>query len=252
MVDPTQRFSSRVENYIKYRPGYPPAVLDLLERECGIGRGSVVADLGSGTGIFAAQLLDRGCTVLAVEPNLEMREAAERLLEKKPQFKSIAASAEATTIPNQCVDAITVAQAFHWFDRDRARAEFERILKPRGWIALIWNSRRVDTSPFLQAYERLLLTHGTDYAAVNHREISDEAIAEFFTPATVAKATFFNVQRFDYDGLEGRLLSSSYTPEEGDPRRAELRQALRAIFDAHQLDGVVDFEYDTEVYYGQL
>ena len=169
--DPTQRFSSRVENYVRFRPGYPPAVLDVLRAECALTRDSVVADVGSGTGIFSEFLLGAGCTVLGVEPNDEMRRAAEGTLARQTRFRSVPGTAEATTLPERSVDLVTAAQAFHWFDRARTRAEFRRILKPRGWTALVWNDRQLDSTPFLRGYEALLQRFGTDYLAVLDREI---------------------------------------------------------------------------------
>jgi SAM-dependent methyltransferase len=227
MPDPTQRFSNRVENYVKYRPGYPPAILDLLTAKCGLTRTAVTADLGSGTGILTTLLLNNGGRVFGVEPNPEMRAAGERLLAGCPNFTSVAGTAEATTLPEHSLDLITAGQAFHWFDRGKARAEFLRILKPGGRVALLWNDRNISDRPFFQAYERLLITYGTDYTAVNHKT-------------------------FDFAGLTGRLLSSSYAPEAGDPRHEPMLRALQSLFAAHQTNGTVTFDYDTTVYYGRL
>src|SRR5262245_17011202 len=132
--DSTTRFSTRVENYVKYRPGYPPAVVDLLRRECPLSDASVVVDVGSGTGILTELFLKYGHPVFAVEPNEEMRKAAERLLGDRAGFHSIVGTAEATTLPDCSVDLISAGQAFHWFDRERAHREFVRILKPGGWV----------------------------------------------------------------------------------------------------------------------
>ncbi|HEX8476120.1 MAG TPA: methyltransferase domain-containing protein [Pyrinomonadaceae bacterium] len=252
MTDATRRFSNRVENYIKYRPTYPPDVIDLLARECGLTSDSVVADVGSGTGILSEMFLRNGNRVYGVEPNREMREAGERLLRDYANFKSIDASAEATTLADASVDFIIAGQAFHWFDMQRARREFARISKPRGWVVLVWNDRLMDASPFLVAYERLLLDYGTDYAAVNHRQIDATAIGCFFGAGEFKLKKFHNRQVFDFESLRGRLLSSSYTPEVGHTNFAPMLDALRTIFDAHQADGVVAFEYETLVYYGQL
>ena len=252
MLNPTQRFSSRVENYVKYRPAYPAAVLDLLAAECGLSPASVIADVGSGTGILSHLLLERGSRVIGVEPNREMREAGERLLAVYPRFASVAAQAEATTLPEHSVDFVTAGQAFHWFDAPRARTEFERILKPGGWAVLVWNARRTASTAFLRAYEALLLTFGTDYTTVDHANVGEGDIRAFFGPGGYRHASFDNQQVFDFEGLKGRLLSSSYTPDPGDPRHAPMLAELRHIFDAHQVDGKVVFEYDTDVSYGHL
>jgi SAM-dependent methyltransferase len=252
MTDPTRRFSSRVDNYAKYRPGYPPAVRELLETECGLRSDMLIADIGSGTGLLAQVFLANGNRVFGVEPNREMREAGERLLQEAPGFTSVDGTAEATTLPSQSIDMITAGQAFHWFDRARVRAEFERILKPGGWVVLVWNDRRTASTPFLAAYERLLETYATDYAQVNHKQIDQATIAAFFAPGAANIRKFENRQLFDFDGLKGRLLSSSYTPEPGHPNHQPMLDALGAIFDAHQANGQVAFEYDTTVYYGKL
>src|SRR5258708_2582165 len=144
----TSRFSDRVENYVRYRPGYPPGVLQALRDDCGLAPGHVIADIASGTGIWTRMLLENGNPVFGVEPNTEMREAGERLLAAFPKFTSVAGNAEATTLPDHSVDFITAAQAAHWFDRERARLEFVRILKSRGWLALLWNDRLTRSTPF--------------------------------------------------------------------------------------------------------
>jgi SAM-dependent methyltransferase len=251
MIDSTQRFSSRVENYIKYRPGYPSAILDLLQAKCGLTGASVVADIGSGTGILTELFLRNGNPVFAVEPNREMREAAERLLGKYPNFTSISGTAETTTLENQSVDFITASQAFHWFDREQARREFHRILKPGGWTVLIWNEREL-TGAFAKDYELLLRTYGTDYEAANHKHTDAKMIDPFFGANGFELGGFPNRQIFDWEGLRGRLLSSSYAPEPGHSKHIPMLEALKALFSRYQTDGTVAFEYDTRVYYGQL
>ena len=162
MINPTLRFTGRVENYVKYRPGYPAGIIETFVKECGLTAGSVVADIGSGTGILSEVFLKNGNRVFGVEPNHEMREAGSRLLGKYAGFMSVDGAAEATTLEDCSVDFVTAGQAFHWFDRQRARKEFVRILKPNGWVTLIWNERLTDTSPFLRAYEDLLRRYGID------------------------------------------------------------------------------------------
>lgn len=252
MSNTTERFSNRVENYIKYRPSYPPQVIDLLRDECGLASDSLIADVGSGTGIFARLLLENGCQVFGIEPNEPMREAAEKLLADYPKFTSIAAPAEATPLPDDSVDLITAAQAFHWFDRDKAKLEFRRILKPGGYLVLIWNERLTDTTLFLREYEKLLLDYSTDYTQVNHTQIDDTVLSEFFAPSSYQIRTFENRQLFDYEGLQGRLLSSSYAPPQDHPSAASMLAELRRIFDANQQKGTVSFDYETKVYFGVL
>jgi len=247
----TVRFSDRVDDYIRYRPGYPREVVELLRTDCGLRPGHAIADIASGTGAFTRLLLENGNRVFAVEPNQEMREAGIRLLASHRGLTSIDGTAEATTLPATSVNFITAAQAAHWFDRDRARAEFARILKPGGWCVLIWNERRTDATAFLRDYEQLLLTYGTDYKEVRH-ERTTAVIHEFFAPAHYEEKTFGLCQQFDYEGTAGRLLSSSYAPLAGHPNHEPMMQELRQIVRAHAQDGVITFEYKTRVYFGKL
>jgi len=247
----TSRFSDRVDNYVRYRPGYPAEVVLALKQECGLAPSDVVADIASGTGIWTRALLEHGSRVFGVEPNAEMREAGERLLAAFPRFNSVAGTAEATTLPDHSVDLVTAAQAAHWFDRERARREFIRILKPGGWLVLLWNERITDSTRFLRDYEQLLLTYGTDYEDVRH-ERTTAAVNEFFDPHPYQERVFAMRQEFDYAGVEGRLLSSSYAPGRGHPRHAPMLLELHRIFDAGSVEGKVAFEYKTRVYFGRL
>jgi ubiquinone/menaquinone biosynthesis C-methylase UbiE len=248
---PTARFSDRVENYVRYRPGYPAEVLELLRLECGLQPSHVVADVASGTGIFTRLLLENGNSVFAVEPNLEMREMGLHQLDAFDRLVSVTGTAEETTLRSASVDFVTSAQAAHWFDLPRARTEFVRILRPDGWCVLIWNERRTASTPFLREYENLLLTYATDYKDVRH-ERTTAMIHEFFAPTAYQERVSSLIQRFDYEGLAGRLLSSSYAPLEGHSSHAPMMQELQRIFRAHAKDGKVEFEYDTRVYYSQL
>ncbi len=249
--DPTQRFSSRVDNYVRYRPDYPLEVLYLLKNECGLTPDSVIADIASGTGLFTRLLLENGNRVFGVEPNADMRGAGEQFLAQYPHFTSVAGTAEATTLPDQSVDLVTAAQAAHWFDRGKARREFLRILKPQGWTVLLWNERRTDSTPFLRDYEQLLLSYGTDYQEVRHERTTAE-ISDFFAPAPFQSRELEMRQELDYSALEGRLLSSSYTPGPDHPTYESMLRELRRMFDAHRVNGRVALEYNTLVYYGRL
>ncbi len=251
MSSPTERFTSRVETYVKYRPGYPAEVIELLRSECGLTPASIVADVGSGTGIFSELLLKNGNLVIGVEPNEAMRGAAESLLREYSRFQSVNGSAEDTTLPNASVNLITAGQAFHWFDAAAARNEFVRILKSGGFVALIWNDRRLDSTAFLREYETLLRDYGTDYAKVQEFDPMDH-IASFFAPQSFKQREFPNRQEFDFTGFKGRVLSASYTPEPGNPKFEPMIKALQDLFDSHEENGRVTFEYDTRVFYGQL
>jgi SAM-dependent methyltransferase len=249
---PRERFSSRVVDYVRSRPGYPPGVIGILEEEIGLCQGAVLADIGSGTGLSAEPFLREGYTVHCVEPNRAMREAGEAYLGRYPGFHSVDGTAEATGLAAQSVDYVLAAQAFHWFDRPRVQREFARILRPSGWVVLLWNTRRIDGSPFLRAFEALLQAHGTDYREVRHANIKVTELEAFFAPGMLTRRVLDNVQHFDREGLRTRLSSMSYTPAPDDPRHAPMMAALDRLFDAHQVDGRVSMEYDTEVYFGRL
>src|SRR5262245_44368856 len=252
MPDPTSRFSDRVTDYIRTRPGYPPAVLDLLRTETGLTPTTLVADIGSGTGISAEMFLRNGNTVFGVEPNREMREAGEALLARYANFHSVTGSAEATSLPDASVDLVVAGQAFHWFDATRARTEFRRVMRPGGFVGLMWNTRRAGTTPFLQAYEELLPHFGTDYCEVVHTNVNQSALAAFFGPGGFRSHKLANEQVFDREGLRGRLRSSSYTPAVGHPNHEPMMRELDHIFDEHNDGGTVRFQYDTELYIGRL
>jgi ubiquinone/menaquinone biosynthesis C-methylase UbiE len=252
MIDPTQRFSSRVENYVKYRPGYPIEVITTLREECQLTSASVIADIGSGTGILTELFLTNGNPVYAIEPNAEMRAAGERLLAEYPRLHSLAGRAEATTLADQSVDFIVAGQAFHWFDHERTRHEFTRILKPGGWVLLVWNERETQATPFLAAYEELLQRFSVDYAQVDHRQVDPVALGAFYGPKGFKTRSFNHQQVFDFAGIRGRLLSSSYAPEPGHLNYEPMLAELEKIFQAHQVDSQIAFVYDTKMYFGLL
>ena len=248
---PTERFSNRVENYAKYRPGYPPEILDCLRRNCGFTPSWVVADIGSGTGLLSELFLSAGNRLFGVEPNPDMRRAGEACLRDCRQFVSVAGKAEATNLAAGSVDLIAAGQAFHWFDRHTARPEFERILKPGGWVAIIWNERLTST-PFLRDYEQLLLRYSGEYPRIDHRNVTQRDLEQFFNPGRFQTATFSNQQVFDWDGLRGRALSSSYTPVEGQDGHVAMMREMEEIFKRRAENGSVIFEYETKMYYGQF
>jgi SAM-dependent methyltransferase len=251
-ADPKERFSNRVEDYVRYRPGYPRAILDLLREECGLAPESIVADIGSGTGLLTQLFLENGNLVYGVEPNAAMRQAGEAFLKNHARFRSVAGSAEATTLPGASVDFVLAGQAFHWFEPKAARAEFVRVLRPRGWVAVIWNERKKDDTAFLREYETFLRTFGTDYEKVSEKYPQDRPMRSFFGSGAGGKKSFANEQVFDCDGLRGRLLSSSYSPAQGHPQHEPMLAALQRLFRAHAQDDRVKFTYVTHVYYGQL
>lgn len=251
MSSTVERFSNRVENYVKYRPGYPPEVLESFRTEMNLTQASAIADIGSGTGISAKVFLENGNTVYGVEPNAAMRDAAENFLQEFPKFESVDGTAENTTLKDDSVDFVTAAQAFHWFDPAKTRAEFSRILRANGYVVLIWNERLLDANDFLREYEKLLIKYGTDYETVRHDNIDPDKLKEFFQDDFSHK-TFRNIQTVDFDGLKGRVLSSSYMPTETDELFEPMIIELQALFDKYAENGKIDILYDTNIFYSQL
>jgi len=251
-ADAKQRFSNRVADYVRYRPGYPRGVLDLLRAECALRPDSVIADIGSGTGLLTKLFLENGNQVFGVEPNAEMREAGEEFLRGYKTFTSVSASAEATTLAAASVDFVTAGQAFHWFDPKAARREFARILKAGGWVVVIWNDRRLEETQFGRDYESLLVRFGNDYTKVKDAYPDADHIRDFFGENKFVERDLPNEQIFDWDGLRGRLRSSSYAPAEGHPNFAPMMAELEGIFRAAEQNGVVGMQYFTRIYFGPL
>ena len=202
-----------------------------------------------GTGIFTRLLLDHGNVVHAIEPNDGMRAAAEAALGSNSNFVSINATAEATTLPDHSVDLVATAQAFHWFDPDPTRREFNRILKPGGWVLIVFNTRRDRESAFMQAYEDFLHENAVDYPHVDHRRVDEERLRAFFGDYREWRGQHTRVH--DLQGVMGLSSSSSYTPAPDHPRHAAFYDSLRRLFAEHQKDGHVEFLYQTEAYLGR-
>jgi SAM-dependent methyltransferase len=250
IADSVERFSARVSNYVRFRPGYPAGVADLLRRECAPAPEALIADIGSGTGFLARTLLDGGFRVIGVEPNHDMRAAGDEILRDCAGFKSVNGTAEATTLEEASCDLAVAGQAFHWFNVERTRSEWRRILKPNCCAALIWNERSQRTDA-MREVEEVIDRFATDHDG-SIREGGRGRIAEFFSPAAVSAAEFPNHQEFDFDGLKGRVYSCSYIPHEDDPRSEAMVQDLRRVFDKYESGGAIRFEYRTEVYWGKL
>ena len=252
MTDTVERFSNRVANYVKYRPGYPREILDVFRDEMGLTESSVIADIGSGTGISSKVFLENGNAVFGVEPNAAMRAAAEEFLRDFAKFKSVDGTAENTNLPDNSVDFVIAAQAFHWFDQQETPREFRRIRRAGGgFVALIWNERQLDTNDFLREYEELLKKYGTDYAQVRHDNLDKEIFEKSFQ-AEFASKNFVNAQTLDFEGLKGRILSSSYMPSETSARFAPMVAELRRLFEKYAESGKIQILYSTNIFYTRL
>ena len=251
-IPATERFSSRVESYRRFRPHYPAAIVDVLHQGCGLDASWPVADVAAGTGLLAEVFLENGNAVTAVEPNSPMRTVCASLSARYTRLRCVDGTAEATGLAAQSVALVTVGQALHWFDRPRARAEFARILRPGGWCLIAYNNRSQSGSPFHCAYEQILQRYGTDYAAVASRYLDEAQLRAFFAPGAMACTTLVNVQTMDLEALIGRIVSSSYMPQAGHPRYTAMIADVERMFADHATDGRVCMEYECVLSFGQL
>lgn len=250
-LDSRRRFTDRVRDYVRYRPGYPEALLDALFAATGEAPGLEIADIGSGSGIFSRLLLERGATVYGVEPNTAMRAAAESELAQETRFFSIDGEAGGTGLGVGSVDLVTAAQAFHWFHNARTLAEFARILRPGGQVALIWNRRRLE-DPFQHDYDALLREFCADYEHVDHQRLDDHELGDCFETGRMTVSNFDNLQLLDFASLLGRLQSASYCPPRDSPTWAALRAELEHLFARHAIAGILEFVYDCRLYLGPI
>jgi len=245
--DNTKRFSNKVDNYVKYRPSYPIEIIDFLQDTYQLSTDKIIADIGSGTGISSQLFLDKNYCVIGIEPNKEMREKSVELLGGYEKFSVVGATAENTQLDAHSIDAIVAGQAFHWFDKAACKKEFERILKPEGLVVLMWNERLAE-SEFEREYDELIVKHSIDYVKVDHRKIDEKTVRDFFSPNPVELKVFSNLQVFDFEGMKGRLFSSSYIPDEDDPRSVPMVADFKKLFDKYQINNALTFRYATKVY----
>ncbi len=250
--DPTNRFTNRVADYVRYRPRYPAALLEVLREETGLTPAHVIADIGSGTGFSAELFLQNGNPVFGVEPNAAMRAAGDEVLNGYSHFTSIAGRAEATALPAASVDCIIAGQAMHWFDLPATRTEFARVARPDCRLAIFWNTHRAGLSLFMQDYEDLLHSTSHDYAQVSHDRLADAERSALFDAGEFTYRTFPYSQRLDRTALVGRTLSSSYAPPAGTQAAAALSGALDLIFDRYQQNCTIQYHYITELYFGRV
>jgi len=247
-----RRFDGRVEDYRRHRPRYPQEILDILEDKAKLGANSRIADIAAGTGFFTELFLEHGNPVTAVEPNAQMRDVCMQLKERYPHLEVVNGTAEATGIASHSVDVVAVAQAFHWFDTTAARAEFSRILAPRGWVVIVSNERHLSGDPFHEGFETLTQRHNVDYCKVTELYPDREALERFFNPRPMHYHTMPNSQVLNQEALLGRILSSSYMPHSTDPGYAAMRADLNDLFSANERDGVVQLNYTCVLAFGQL
>ena len=247
-----ERFGNRVDHYVKFRPHYPEEVYSFLFDRSILNKESVMADIGCGTGISAEIFLNHDHKVFGVEPNENMLNAAKNYLQNNSLFVPVLSSGENTKLESNSVDLIICAQSFHWFDKEKIRLEFKRVLKPKGNVVLMWNDRKTDSTDFLKVYEDFLQMFGTDYKEVNHKNTQQREVFEKFFGGTYEETSMLNSQILDWEGLKGRVLSSSYMPNEDHPDFAHMIYCLQKIFKRYAENEKVQMDYDTKIYYGQL
>lgn len=252
MSDGSALFGPLAEDYARYRPGYPAAVLDELARACGLTSDWSVADVGSGTGNLARLFLAAGHKVYGIEPNREMRQAGERLLAGYPSFHSLDGCAEAIPLDGQSVELVAIGQALHWFEVDPAKAEFQRVLRPGGWVAVTWNDRLSDTTAFTREYGQITRALAREHASPCNALPLSAGLERLFGACAPHSASFAHTQSFDLDGFLGRARSSGYVPQPGSPNHDEAAALMTDLFTRHQRAGTVDFHYIARLFVAQL
>jgi len=251
MNNSISRFTRTVENYIRYRPGYPLEIIEFLQKTCHLDRKDIVADIAAGTGLLTEIFLKNGNHVIGIEPNADMRAAGQHYLRSYSNFTSLDATAEATTLESNSVDMITAGQAFHWFDPEKSRQEFARILKPEGWVVLAWNMSKQHI-PFMDDYNQIWTKYLAPPTNENDSYLIEEGLRKWYAPGSITFKSFDNAQIVDFDGLRGRILSSSYCPTPDQPKYKPMLAKLKSIFNEHQADGKVTIDYECRICYGRL
>lgn len=251
-LDTKNRFSKKVGTYVKYRPNYPKNLIEFMEKESILMDGYIVADVGAGTGKFTELLLLSGYTVFAVEPNSPMLDACKEIYGHHKTLSCVNGSSEHTKLVDNSVDLITTAQAFHWFQIEETKKEWERILKPGRFVGLIWNSRKKNTTPFLRQYEQLVMKFGQGYKKMQENFQVEQKIDFLFSKNGYNEFHTEYHQKLEFEELKGRLLSSSYSPQPDTSAYPEMISSLKELFHKHQVDNQVTIDYDTELFYGKL
>lgn len=245
---PTERFTDVVEAYTKFRPGYPGEIVEILIKNYLIGKNCILADVGSGTGIFSKLFVETGFFVYGVEPNEMMRKQSENEFAYSDCFKAIDGTAEETSLDSESIDVIMAAQSFHWFETKKALKEFSRILKPDGHIVIVWNERNSKENSFMDKYEKLLIKYCSDYKETNHKRYTYETMKDLFEDKNIELYMINHFQDLNCEGLTGRVKSCSYCPKSDHKNFKPLMEGLTDLFSSNQSNGVVQFDYNTLMY----
>lgn len=250
-MDNTKLFSGKAEDYSRARPGYANEFIEYLYNKIGINKKSVIADIGSGTGKFSRYLLDMGSRVFCVEPNEDMRKISERELSSYSNFISVIGEAGNTTLKDNSMDFITVAQAFHWFDIEKFRLESRRILKPRGKVILVWNSRDINNIVNKVSYE-IYKRYCTDFNGLSGGIIKDDARIDKFFYSRYERIEFENNLHYNRENFIRRSLSSSYSLNPDDEKYDEYIKEIENVFDKYSCDGIIEIGNNTVGYIGEV
>ena len=248
-LDLKARFADRAEVYHRYRSKFPPELLEFLRDRCGLDAHSVIADIGAGTGILAELFLANGNRTFAVEPNAEMLALCRGLCDIYPQLTCVQASAESTTLPDASVDIVAVGRALHWFDLPAAKREFQRVLIPGGWLAVMGNIWERETGAFATEYDAVVLKHARDLSQVKDRYtiLQPNGLQDFLAPAQMESVTLSKTRQLTLEELIGRTASISYAPIPGQPGYDAMCEELTALFDRHQQNSTVEIAEDWSV-----
>lgn len=250
-MDAAQQFTGKAAIYDRSRPGYPPQLLDWWRTVGGPAAGDTVADVGAGSGIFTQLLLERGLAVYAVEPNQDMGAALQKRLAGFSHWQWIARPAEQTGLAAGSLRAVTVAQAFHWLDAARFRAECQRILAPEGQVLLVWNSRD-PASQLVRENEAICKAYCPSFLGFSGGRDPKESVAHFFQNGNYQVWEAANPLSFDWEGFLGRNLSSSYAPRPQDASYSAFVQALHTLFERWSNGGVLVLPNHTRCYVGNV
>lgn len=248
-----ERFSNKAEKYELYRPAYPEDSISKILELCNVipSDNVKIADIGSGTGKFTKLLLDKEFMVYAIEPNEQMRTIAENKFINYKNFNSINKTAESTGLEDNSISIITVAQAFHYFDLDKVKKEFKRILKSDGKVVLLWNFR-LRESNFIKEYENIIYNLHSSKVKPTHAQdnMTDKVFKDFFENYEIINIS--NSQEFDFESLWGRTLSNNHMPNENEPEYLQLYDDIKKLFNKYQKKGKVLFQYRTQIVVGDF
>ena len=244
-LSPLNRFSSRAEDYAKYRPSYPTQAINTILAGLPPLSELVAADIGAGTGISSHLIAEREVSVIAVEPNAEMRQA----IQEHGKIRVCYGTAEDTSLPDASVDLVTCFQAFHWFNPELALIEFHRILKHKGRLALVWNNRD-QTDELINEYTNLVRAIAENHPAESRMEsVKPLFKSQLFT--NIHESNFIYQQELDLNGFIGRAMSVSYLPREGE-KHEQLVTGLKNIYHRYSNEkGLIYMSYRTSVYLGE-